>query len=560
MQLNVSAEFNSDLLDNNLENSGLTTSNFPNLKSYPVSQSLSLQQKQGEIHFFTYHRSHPVYAGATTGLKEANDSATEDLFDRVRQLDADVPLIVLGLGLGDHADLLLSKTHAKIIVLEKNPGFVKTALSRFDWSEHFRNDKLHILEPLYFVNNYTASSSTEFVSHPYVGKCYFDVAHILNDPDSSKPVDLLMDGALLIDDWYTTLVDNGYLPYIYPPNYYDISKIRSDLQHYNIRKIWSINRLSGLEKLAEQYHMPYSIYEIDPDLSEIPHVPERQDYTTLFSYRKPQAEWYHQKGWNAVYLPLATNPKRFRASADDRYRCRICFVGDSILGNANKLKQQLYPKCNVDQQKLIETFWQDQAAHPGVNLLPNYRDNLASLFSSLLVQTEKGTINILKVLSEWSGACHRVNLVRSASEFGIDVWGDDAWKIIADKTPGVNYRGRAAHLTEVPKIYASSYINLDITRIYQPDVATLRLFDVFASGSLTISNIEGENGELYPDPRLITYTNATGMMSRINEVLGWSESTYTDYVNSMQEYTLNNHTFSHRLHQMMRYRSQNIGN
>ncbi len=556
MQSNVSAGFNSDLLDNNLKNSKITNESFPALHSYPVSNSLSIKQKQSDFHFYILHRSLPVFAGSAKGPHQSGESGFEDFLTRVRHLDADVPLIVLGLGLGDHVNQILSKIRANLIILEKNPGLVKASLSRFDWSDFLRSEDLIISDPLHFIFNNFVSIRHEMIFHPFIGKCYFDVAQLLKASQPVNNVDLLMDGKLLIDDWYHTLLDHNRNPYIYPPNFYDISKIRSDFQHYNIQKIWSINRLSGLENLAEELKLSYSIYEIDPDLSDIPEVKQKHNFTTLFSYRKPQAKWYRDKGWNATYLPLASNHKRFSVSADDNYRCRISFVGDSILENANKVKKQVIEHCNEDQKKLIESFWQDQAANPERSVLPDYRDKLAFHFSSLVISTDFGQINLLKTLSEWSGACHRVHLVRCASEFGIDVWGDQAWQVIAGKTKGLNYRGRASHLKEVPIIYASSYINLDITRIYQPDVATLRLFDVFAAGSLAITNVEDENGELYPNPRLITFSNSTGMMHRINEILEWSKTTYRNYIHAMKKQTLENHTLDHRLQRILECEKQ----
>lgn len=557
MYSDISTEFNSDLLINNLESSGLTNSNFPDLSAYPILNALSVKQNQGNYHFFTYHRSHPVYAGSTAGLSPKEH---ENLLSLLPNLDDHVTLIVLGMGLGDHVNSIISKTRANVVVLEKNPAFVKMALSRFQWQNYFRDNKLTVLDPLYYINNYlNPSSSPQTINHPYTGKCLFDIAHIIKNPKRAQSIDLLMDGKLLIDDWYTTLVGNGRLTYIYPPNYYSVSKIKNDFQSCNIRKIWSINRISGLENLAEELHLPYSIYEIDPDLSQTPAFQKKSKSTILFSYRKPNAENYRVNGWNSEYLPLATNEIRFNVQPDDKYQARLSFVGASMLANAERIKKQLLKICNKEQQNVITTFWQDQAANPEIFKVPEYQDQINIVFPDAELQSEQGPISLYKSLSEWSGACHRIQMVRQAARFGIDVWGEDNWQLIADKTPGMTYRGRAAHLKEVPRIYASSYINLDVTRLYQPDVATLRLFDVFAAGSLVISNIEDENGELYPKPRLLTYTDSASLVNTIEDVLSWPEHKYNEYVQAMQKYTLAHHTFSIRLKSMLDYRESMNG-
>ena len=49
------------------------------------------------------------------------------------------------------------------------------------------------------------------------------------------------------------------------------------------------------------------------------------------------------------------------------------------------------------------------------------------------------------------------------------------------------YMGPAGHREELNRIYSNSLINLDIGRIYQSDIVTMRVFDVLACGGFILT-------------------------------------------------------------------------
>ena len=60
-------------------------------------------------------------------------------------------------------------------------------------------------------------------------------------------------------------------------------------------------------------------------------------------------------------------------------------------------------------------------------------------------------------------------------------------RAIAAQTMPVRYRGWAGHIHEVGRIYAAAQVNLDIGRIYQQDIVTMRVFDALASGGFVLA-------------------------------------------------------------------------
>jgi spore maturation protein CgeB len=94
-------------------------------------------------------------------------------------------------------------------------------------------------------------------------------------------------------------------------------------------------------------------------------------------------------------------------------------------------------------------------------------------------------LDITNWLAELAARDKRLDMMARLSSFDAHVWGDGGWKSIEDK--GVSYRGRAAHGDELTKIYSAARVQIDIGRIYQSDIITMRVFDVLACGGFLLA-------------------------------------------------------------------------
>jgi spore maturation protein CgeB len=89
------------------------------------------------------------------------------------------------------------------------------------------------------------------------------------------------------------------------------------------------------------------------------------------------------------------------------------------------------------------------------------------------------------VLGELAAAEKRLNYIANLARFNVQVWGDPGWRTLESR--GVRYRGSAGHLDELTRIYNAAMIHVDIGRIYQPDIVTMRVFDVLACGGFLLA-------------------------------------------------------------------------
>ena len=97
-------------------------------------------------------------------------------------------------------------------------------------------------------------------------------------------------------------------------------------------------------------------------------------------------------------------------------------------------------------------------------------------------------------LGELASAERRLIMIHTlASSFPVDVWGDSGWQ----RAPAARYRGPATHRVQAAKVYAGATINLDIGRLYQMDIMTMRVPDVLASGGFLIAERSETLAELF---------------------------------------------------------------
>ena len=86
-------------------------------------------------------------------------------------------------------------------------------------------------------------------------------------------------------------------------------------------------------------------------------------------------------------------------------------------------------------------------------------------------------------------------VVAALGRFGSHVWGDEGWR--ATEAHGVRYRGLAGHRVELNRIYSCAHVQLDVGRVYQADIVTMRVFDVLACGGFLLAERSDELGELF---------------------------------------------------------------
>jgi len=296
-----------------------------------------------------------------------------------------------------------------------------------------------------------------------------------------------------LEKWFCDNVDAKNFDAILSVNYWPVlSKIAND---------------NGIKYIAWCYDNPFDLTDVESTLGN--------PCNYVFLFDRIQMQGYKKQGFDTVYhLPLGVNEKRLgniKISDADRvkYSADVSLVGSlyesdyqnivNVLDDKSKgfidavmLSQQgIYGAFLVD--KVITPEFVDEAnrkikeSHPDTSfVLP--REALIWAMASEL--TRKDRLSLLALLGK------RCN-THLYSFHNMD-------GVLKD----VNCHGSIDYVTEMPKVFALSKINLNpMLRAIQSGVS-LRAFDIMACGGLLLSNFQPELVELFVDGQeMVTYSS-----------------------------------------------------
>jgi spore maturation protein CgeB len=131
------------------------------------------------------------------------------------------------------------------------------------------------------------------------------------------------------------------------------------------------------------------------------------------------------------------------------------------------------------------------------------RDVIAAALARRCPELARADPERLAQLARWAGeiaaAEKRLAYVARLGRFGVRVWGDEGWRALnpAGLASEARYQGPAGHGLELTKIYCASQINVDVGRLYQSDIVTMRVFDVLACGGFVLAERSAALAELF---------------------------------------------------------------
>jgi hypothetical protein len=243
------------------------------------------------------------------------------------------------------------------------------------------------------------------------------------------------------------------------------------------------------------------------------------DLVSVFLHRSSQVETFRALGFSQVeWLPLAAPAHRFDVIPPARPdRLPPSFVGSSLLDEI-----ALY------QEAAARWGWTSDLAGTVENTLEplvdialadcsfaGFRPDGSDLPRSLLSIAPSPPDLVAEALNAWLSA--RVRR-RRIGEIGLDdlvVHGDGGWKEVV----GERWKGPLADGQDMTRVYAASMANLDVPRIHQRDIATLRAFDVAASGGCLVAEPSRDLCLVFEEGReFLAYRNGQELRSLLSQL------------------------------------------
>lgn len=320
----------------------------------------------------------------------------------------------------------------------------------------------------------------------------------------------LAQGGLFFEDMAYAFTQRGDELHILHTDRMVIDEMVHALRQVKADLVVSIDLINGMGEICAEVGIPYLIWEINPRVW-VPGRPTSAaaQATYIFTYRQRNVRWYQEMGYTHVeHLVLATTPEWRRPmdiSPGDRekYRAATSFVGNSMLHDDQAdfhLAQNTLKRLATESQPLEQRRWlaalnviKEAVELQSRDLLyPIVVERLETGFArlglscELPVQHKPGeeVLDLRIIYSRLFGTQRRKKALETLSPFGMAVYGDRGWERLP--MSGVYYRGPAEHGTELTTIYNVTHINLDVGRLYQLDIVTMRVFDILAAGGFAL--------------------------------------------------------------------------
>jgi len=511
--------------------------------TWPVDDSRVLFTAAGEMRYLAHREAHSLGVGA-------------DLLE----LESQSPLL-LGLGDGDVLDQALARKECeRITCWERDPWLLRLDLMRSDRRLALSSGRLrYCLGPDLLALRHWKGS---VLRHPAMLEHYRLEFESFQRPASSRRA-LLCVGKLFYAQMAGALQAEGFELWSLDVERQAPEELQRTLQRFEPELILSINYTGGLAEFCEALGVPLVVWEVDPSLSQWPACNSSTENTWIWTYRQAHVPLYRGAGFAHVeYLPLAADPKvrrplELQASQKERYGAPVSFVGNSMLSEVQDFRASFLgehaiwrgiPGDDGEAAALFERLVSEQRTDPSRNLIPEALEREAPDFRAQAL-ARPGQQDPVILVGEFCAAEKRLSHVNALVDFGIVAWGDRGWAQLAQT--GIEYRGSAGHGEELTLIYNATAVNLDINRIYQPDIITMRVFDVLAAGGFLLAEHSEALAEAFEiDEELVSYRSLGELREKLAHYLAHPEEARR-IAERGRARVLREHTIAARLKQML---------
>jgi hypothetical protein len=419
-----------------------------------------------------------------------------------------------GLGSGRALDAALARGESYAL-WEPDPQLLALALARFDWSRHLASGALAL---------HLGPDLLALAKAPPRGPHVVDVAtlhmrgpeHRLFTQRGARPIALLVEGRLLVDGLAAALDRRGYDCYQVGAQHLGRAELDRVVHTLAPRFALAINDTNGLAEWTAAHDLPLAVWEIDPTTDVPRRLTGPAPRARVYSYRAAHLVGFRRAGWSHVeHLPLAADPfarrrRHLLGPQRVRYTSDVAFVGASMARQARVLLARFTTRLAELRGTDTRALAADARALERV-LAAQARDLDHFHVPELLAEHMGEAIDLWRasgeterpeaLVGELCASQRRAAVVAALSGHGIEVWGDEGWReLLAPFGPDgarVRYRGPAGHREEIEYVYSGATVNLDIGRLYQDDIVTLRVFDVLACGGLCLTEHNAEVERLF---------------------------------------------------------------
>ena len=377
----------------------------------------------------------------------------------------------------------------------------------------------------------------------------------------------IADYHLLVADVVESLELGGHEVVLFEPRQMAYADFKAAVEAHRPDCLLSINFAPPLAYLAGEFQLPYISWTIDPlPLNRLELVPETKlKWSLAFAHHQQWVDALIPLGLPCHYLPLSAPQSAFVPSEDYRpeLQGKISFVGSSlrseILAWKNRWKKRaavgiVEQKCH----RLLSAV--DEEIRGGFAEIDFRVDEARYQRIAESWEKDAGVMSLDDTeLRDWIGSVfsHRyrmLSLMQIPRE-KLLLYGDQGLEEFEEC-----YRGISMGRESLSSIYRSSSVNLDLPRLYQREIATLRVFEVRAQGGGVLLTEEcGDQAKLYEK------LESKATYRSLDELRDWSmtrsltKQEFAEEVALAQQITAQDHRLEQRLAEIWTLMAERFG-
>lgn len=331
--------------------------------------------------------------------------------------------------------------------------------------------------------------------------------------------------------------------------------------------VFSINFFPAISYTCEHFHIPYVCWSVDSPVPELFSNALKNRCNRIFLFDKAQYDFFSPYNPSGIfYLPLATNVKRWEQvvlsmTEDDytRYGADVSFVGSLY---TEKCKYDTLVSQNILSQYtqgFVDGLLEAQFHVYGYNFIyDNLTDRVIREIADADPQFYHGTDTFMDtdrylVAHQYLGmklaAVERQRTLAALSEkFSVALY----TRSDVSALPHIQARGGVSTLTEMPKVFQASRINLNITMRPIETGLSLRVWDVLGCGGFLLTNYQSELPSYFEIGKdLDAYESQEELMEKVQYYLSHEEERVEIAIHGYEK-TARLHSYENRLAEMLR--------
>ncbi|MBQ8822688.1 MAG: glycosyltransferase [Lachnospiraceae bacterium] len=342
-----------------------------------------------------------------------------------------------------------------------------------------------------------------------------------------------------------------------------IELINRSIQKVHPVFIFSINFFPAIAEICHIHKILYLCWTVDSPVLELFSKSIQYDTNRIFLFDKAQYERFHPYNPGCIFhLPLASDVDTFDVvtatitEADiARFSCDISFVG-SLYNEKNPLRKIVlddytngYIHGTVEAAMEIYgyNFMEEVVTEHLVNSIRS-ADSSFYTASNLIANPDKYIV-AHSYLGLHAAEIERIRTLNKLAEhFSVDLY----TRSDTSALNGVRVHDGIATLTEMPKAFHLSKINLNMTIKPIQTGLPLRIFDICGCGGFLMTNYQAELTDYFEiGTDIEAYTSTDELVDKCAYYLSHEEERRQIALNGYQK-VKSLHTYQNRLLQMLR--------